>query len=74
MNGQGTVANVIAALCSFFFPGFGQLIQGRPAAALFQFCLAWLLWLVLLGWIVHLWSTVDAARYAAPLLPQRCRQ
>ena len=59
--GQGSTGNVIAALCSFFVPGLGQLIQGRPVRALVQFVLAGLLWLVLLGWVVHLWSILDAA-------------
>lgn len=66
MNGQGTAGNVIAALCSVFFPGLGQLLQGRLLAAIAQFILAWLLWLVLLGWVVHLWSIIDAARYEPP--------
>lgn len=26
---QGSTGNVIAALCSFFVPGLGQLLQGR---------------------------------------------
>lgn len=63
MNGQGTLANIAAAICSFFIPGLGQLVQGRPWAALFQFVLTALLWLVLLGWIMHLWSILDAAWY-----------
>ena len=29
--------------------------------ALIQFVLAGLLWIILLGWLVHLWSIVDAA-------------
>ena len=61
MAGQGSAGNVIAALCSFFIPGLGQLLQGRVLMALLQFCLAGLLWLVLLGWAIHLWSIVDAA-------------
>ncbi len=60
---QGSSGNVIAALCSFFIPGLGQLLQGRVLAALVHFVLAWLLWFVLLGWIVHLWSIIDAARF-----------
>lgn len=63
MAGQGSTGNVIAALCSFFIPGLGQLIQGRVLMALVQFVLAGLLWLVLLGWLVHLWSIVDAAMF-----------
>jgi len=59
--GQGSTGNVIAALCSFFVPGLGQLIQGRPVKALVHFVLAGLLWIVLLGWVVHLWSILDAA-------------
>jgi len=59
--GQGSTGNVIAALCSFFVPGLGQLIQGRPVRAVVHFVLAGLLWIVLLGWVVHLWSILDAA-------------
>ena len=61
MPGQGSAGNVIAALCSFFVPGLGQLIQGRLIAALLQFALAAFLWWFLLGWIVHLYSIWDAA-------------
>lgn len=61
--GQGSTGNVIAALCSFFIPGLGQLIQGRVLMALIQFVLAGVLWIVLLGWLVHLWSIVDAAMF-----------
>lgn len=61
MVGQGSTGNVIAALASFFIPGLGQLLQGRPIMALIQFCLAGALWIVLMGWIIHLWSIVDAA-------------
>jgi len=63
MAGQGSTGNVIAALCSFFIPGLGQLIQGRLLMAIIQFILAGLLWIVLLGWLVHLWSILDAAMY-----------
>ena len=61
MPGRGSTGNVIAAVCSFFIPGLGQLVQGRPLLALVMFVLAALLWLVLLGWIIHLWSIIDAA-------------
>ena len=59
--GQGSAGNVIAALASFFIPGLGQLLQGRLLIALVQFVLAGLLWIVLLGWAIHLWSVLDAA-------------
>jgi TM2 domain-containing membrane protein YozV len=68
MPGQGSAGNVIAALCSFFVPGLGQLLQGRVLMAAIQFCLAAVLWVVLLGWLVHLWSIVDAAMFK-PRLP-----
>jgi len=61
--GQGSTGNVIAALASFFIPGLGQLIQGRPFVALLMFVLAAVLWLVWLGWVIHLWSIIDAARF-----------
>lgn len=63
MSGQGSAGNVIAALCSFFIPGLGQLLQGRLIKAVVQFVLAAVLWLVLLGWIIHLWSILDAAMW-----------
>jgi TM2 domain-containing membrane protein YozV len=66
MSGQGSTSNVIAAVCSFFIPGLGQLVQGRILKALIQFVLAALLWLVWLGWIIHLWSIIDAALWKGP--------
>lgn len=63
MSGQGSTGNVIAALCSFFVPGLGQLLQGRVIKALVHFVLSALFWIVGLGWIMHIWSTISAARY-----------
>ena len=63
MSGQGSTGNVIAALASFFIPGLGQLIQGRLLIAIIQFVLATILWFFLLGWIIHLWSIIDAALF-----------
>ena len=63
MAGQGSAGNVIAALCSFFIPGLGQLLQGRLLMAIIQFVLAAVMWIVLLGWLIHLWSILDAALY-----------
>lgn len=61
MAGPGSGGNVIAALASFFIPGLGQLLQGRVIKAAIMFVLAAVLWIVLLGWVIHLWSIVDAA-------------
>ncbi len=63
MAGQGSGGNVLAALCSFFIPGLGQLLQGRLVMAIVQFVLAIILWFVFLGWIIHLWSILDAAKF-----------
>ncbi len=63
MSGQGSGGNVLAALCSFFIPGLGQLLQGRLFMSIFQFVLASVLWVFFMGWIIHLWSIIDAARF-----------
>jgi TM2 domain-containing membrane protein YozV len=65
MSGQGSGGNVLAALASFFIPGLGQLLQGRLLMAIIHFCLAAILWFILLGWIIHLWSIIDAARWTS---------
>jgi len=71
--GQGSAGNVIAAICSFFIPGLGQLVQGRVLSAIIWFVLAcvafavtWLITLSLLpfGWfVVSILSCINAAVY-----------
>lgn len=63
---RGSAGNVIAALCSFFIPGLGQLLQGRWILAGFMFVASIVLWVILLGWVIHLWSIIDAALYDPP--------
>ena len=74
MAGQGSGGNVIAAICNFFIPGLGHLVQGRILGALFFFvtvgvCYALAATIVLtilfgpLGVILHLISIVSAARF-----------
>ena len=63
MSGQGSGGNVLAALCSFFVPGLGQLLQGRLILGVIQFVLAGVLWIFLLRWLIHLWSIIDAAKF-----------
>lgn len=63
MSGQGSAGNVIAALASLFIPGLGQLLQGRLFMAVTHFVLASILWIFLLGWLIHLWSILDAATF-----------
>ena len=70
MAEQGSGGNVIAAICNIFFPGLGQLVQGRIMAAIFFF-LAWVisgaLIYVVVGFvllpIVYIWAIIDAARF-----------
>lgn len=61
--GQGSTGNVVAAVCSFFIPGLGQLVQGRLLKAIVMFVLAGVLWIFWMGWIIHLWSILDAALF-----------
>jgi TM2 domain-containing membrane protein YozV len=63
MSGPGSGGNVIAALCSFFIPGLGQLVQGRLLVAAIHFVLSILLWFLWLGILVHIWSAYSAAVY-----------
>jgi TM2 domain-containing membrane protein YozV len=67
MTGPGSGGNVVAALCSFLFPGLGQLLQGRLLAAAIQFLITIPLWFMWLGWVMHLYSAYDAARYLPPM-------
>ncbi|MGQ0792834.1 MAG: hypothetical protein ACT4NX_01975 [Deltaproteobacteria bacterium] len=71
MSGQGSGGNVLAALCSLFIPGLGQLLQGRLLIAVVQFVLAAILWFFLLGWLIHLWSILDAARFKPSAAPDQ---
>lgn len=70
MTGQGSAGNVIAAICSFFIPGLGQLVQARILrAALFflvtavGYALSALVIPLVVALLVHLWAIVDAATY-----------
>lgn len=47
-------------IASFFFPGLGQLCQGRGKAACGFFVLSCVLWCMFLGWIGHLLAAFEA--------------
>ncbi len=71
MAEQGSGGNVIAALCSFFLPGLGQLVQGRLLAAIMFFVVCsvgYFLWVlivpVIIAALVHLWAIIDAATFS----------
>lgn len=70
-TGQGEAGNVIAAICSFFIPGLGQLVQGRFLIAIIMFIAAAVLWWILLGWIIHIWSILDAAMFKPKAKPEK---
>lgn len=66
MSGQGSAGNVLAAICSFFLPGLGQLVQGRVGRALAHFLLSCVLWCMMLGWVMMIISAIDAAMFQPP--------
>ncbi|RLS89171.1 MAG: hypothetical protein DWI09_04895 [Planctomycetota bacterium] len=69
MSSPGSSGNVLAAIASFFLPGLGQLLQGRPGRGVVLFIATGILWLItfgLGGWIGHLWACYDAAVWTAP--------
>lgn len=72
MSGQGSGGNVLAAICSIFIPGLGQLVQGRIIPAILFFVawsVSWGLTWILIGWftlpIVYIWCIIDAAKFKA---------
>ena len=73
MSQQGSAGNILAAVASFFFPGLGQLLQGRILAALLFFSItvvgyffAVLVVPLIIAVIFHLWSIIDAAKFKSP--------
>lgn len=64
--GQPSSSQAICGVASFFFPGLGQLIQGRVLAACLHFFGAIFLWIItlfMLGWLMNIYSAWDAATY-----------
>ncbi|NKF52165.1 hypothetical protein G3R49_16495 [Shewanella sp. WXL01] len=73
MSQQGSAGNVLAAVASIFWPGLGQLLQGRILAALMFFVITvvgYFFWVLIIpaiiGGIFHLWSIIDAAKFRSP--------
>lgn len=66
---QGSAGNVISALASVVIPGLGQLLQGRPLAAIFFFILSGVIWVVTfgtLGVLGHIVAALEAAVWSSP--------
>lgn len=50
----------MALLLSLILPGTGQIYNGEMSKGIMMMVMSFLLWIVLLGWVVHIWSIVDA--------------
>ncbi len=50
----------MALLLSLILCGTGQIYNGEVSKGIIMLILHFLLWFVFLGWIVHIWSIVDA--------------
>ncbi len=50
----------MALLLSLILCGTGQIYNGEVSKGIIMLILSFLLWFVFLGWVVHIWSIVDA--------------
>ncbi len=50
----------MALLLSLILCGTGQIYNGEVSKGIIMLILTFLLWFVFLGWVVHIWSIVDA--------------
>lgn len=57
----------MALLLSLILCGTGQIYNGEVSKGIMMMILCFLLWFVLLGWVVHIWSIVDAVVVAERL-------
>jgi TM2 domain-containing membrane protein YozV len=54
----------IALVLSFFIPGVGQFYNGQIGKGIVMLAACAALWIVLLGWIISIWSMIDAYQSA----------
>jgi TM2 domain-containing membrane protein YozV len=54
----------LAAVLSFLIVGLGQLYNGQAGKGIFMFIGCVCLWFILLGWIINIWSIIDAYKTA----------
>lgn len=47
-------------LLSFLWPGLGQVYNGQPGKGVVLFFSSAFLWMIFLGWMVHLYALIDA--------------
>lgn len=50
-------------LISFLIPGLGQIMQNRKDVGFKHLVLWIILWCILLGWTMHIWSPCEAYGY-----------
>lgn len=50
----------MALLLSLILCGTGQIYNGEVSKGIMMMVLCFLLWFALLGWVIHIWSIVDA--------------
>ncbi len=62
-TGSGSIGNIFCAINCLMVPGLGQLAQRRWGAGFLFFFGSCILWIVLLGWIIQIWSCINAARW-----------
>ena len=62
-TGSGSVGNIFCALNSLMVPGLGQFAQRRWVAGFLFFLASIVLWFVVLGWTMHIWACINAARW-----------
>lgn len=55
----------VALLLSFLFVGVGQIYNGEIGKGILMFIGCVLLWIILLGWIINIWSMIDAYQVAS---------
>ena len=63
MAGQGSAGNVLAAPVQLFHSRPGPTAARSDHRCRRSVPLGCALWIVLLGWLVHIWSVIDAARW-----------
>ncbi len=59
---------VLASLLSLIIPGLGQIYSKRVLVGVFWLVTAVVLWVVALGWVIHILSAIFAYRYAVTRL------
>jgi len=57
------IINILAGIYSLLLPGLGQILQGRCLLGFIHLAMAAFLWNAMLGWLVHLYSGIEACGY-----------